>query len=83
VEEAQANLADFLMAAGVECEPIPNNGTSLAPTAFARYAKRRGHPTPLNMGGRRAYTAARNPRTMPLFKRDDRGKTDIVPSGAK
>jgi ribonuclease VapC len=47
VEEAEADLADFLKAARVELVPIAPSHASVALGAFARYGKGRGHPAQL------------------------------------
>lgn len=78
VEEARADLADFLKAARIELVPIAANEASLALSAFARYGKGRGHPAQLNMGDCFAYAVARNHRATVLFKGDDFSMTDIV-----
>jgi ribonuclease VapC len=78
VEEAQADLADFLKTARVELVPIGENDASLALSAFARYGKGRGHPAQLNMGDCFAYAVARNNHTVLLFKGNDFTTTDIV-----
>jgi ribonuclease VapC len=81
VEEARADLADFLKAARIELVPVAANEASLALSAFARYGKGRGHPAQLNMGDCFAYAVAKNHRTTLLFKGDDFSKTDIVSTG--
>ena len=78
VEEAQADVADFMKAARVELVPIAANEVSLALSAFARYGKGRGHPAQLNMGDCFAYAVASNHRTSLLFKGVDFSKTDIA-----
>ena len=78
VEEAQADIADFIKAARMELVPIAANEASIALSAFARYGKGRGHPAQLNMGDCFAYAMASNHRTTLLFKGDDFSKTDIV-----
>ncbi len=78
VEEARADLADFLKAARIELVPIAANEASLALSAFARYGKGRGHPAQLNMGDCFAYAVARNHRAAVLFTGDDFSMTDIV-----
>src|SRR5258708_4649816 len=81
VEEAQADLADFLKAARVELVPVAATEASLALSAFPRYGTGRGHPAQLNMGDCFAYAAARSHRTTLLFKGDGFRKTDIVSTG--
>ncbi len=79
IEEAEADVADFLKAARVELVPIAANEASMALSAFARYGKGRGHPAQLNMGDCFAYAVARNHRTTLLFTGNDFSKTDIAP----
>jgi ribonuclease VapC len=80
VEEAAADIAEFLTMAEIECLPITHQEAQTALVAFARYGKGRGHPAQLNLGDCFAYAAARN-RNMPLlFKGDDFTKTDIEPA---
>lgn len=78
VEEARADLADFLQAARVELVPVAAHEATLALSAFARYGKGRGHPAQLNMGDCFAYAVARNHRATVLFTGDDFSMTDIV-----
>jgi ribonuclease VapC len=77
VEEAEADLADFLKAARVELVPIAPSHASVALGAFARYGRGRGHPAQLNLGDCFAYAVARSHRTGLLFKGDDFSQTDI------
>lgn len=80
VEEATADVAEFLAMAEIECIPITVQEAQAALTAFARYGKGRGHPAQLNLGDCFAYAAARNRNLPLLFKGDDFTKTDIEPA---
>jgi ribonuclease VapC len=77
VEEAEADVADFLKVAGIELVPIAAEEASVALSAFARYGKGRGHPAQLNMSDCFAYAVARRHGKTLLFKGDDFSKTDI------
>ena len=77
VEEAEADVREFLAAAGVRSVAITSKEGETALAAFARYGKGRGHPAQLNLGDCFAYAVARNYRTPLLFKGDDFSKTDI------
>jgi ribonuclease VapC len=77
VEEAEADLRDFLKAARIELVPIAAGHASVALGAFARYGKGRGHPAQLNMGDCFAYALARSHRASLLFKGEDFSQTDI------
>ena len=82
VEEARADVWDFLTLAGVATVPIPALDAETELEAFGRYGKSTGHPAQLNLGDCFAYAVARNRRTSLLFKGDDFTKTDIgSPSG--
>ena len=80
VEEAEADVCEFLAAAGVRSVAITSKEGETALAAFARYGKGRGHPAQLNLGDCFAYAVARNYRTPLLFKGDDFSKTDIDPA---
>ena len=80
VEEAEADVREFLAAAGVRSVSITSKEGEMALAAFARYGKGRGHPAQLNLGDCFAYAVARNYRTPLLFKGDDFSKTDIDPA---
>jgi|SRR6266550_4175608 len=77
VEEAAADVEEFLSVAGIRCLPIAHEEASTALAAFARYGKGRGHPAQLNLGDCFAYAVARNRRVSLLFKGEDFTKTDI------
>lgn len=77
VEEAAADVAEFLQMAAIDCIAITQEDARAALVAFARYGKGRGHPARLNMGDCFAYAAART-RGMPLlYKGNDFTRTDI------
>ena len=80
VEEAEADVREFLAAAGVRSVAITSKEGETALAAFARYGKGRGHPAQLNLGDCFAYAVARNYRGPLLFKGDDFSKTDIDPA---
>lgn len=77
VAEAQADVAEFLAAAGVQTVSITAREAEAALDAFSRYGKGRGHPAQLNMGDCFAYAVAKTYRTVLLFKGDDFSKTDV------
>jgi ribonuclease VapC len=80
VDEAAADVAEFLTVAEIECVPITEQEAQTALMAFARYGKGRGHPAQLNLGDCFAYAAARNRNMLLLFKGDDFTKNDIEPA---
>lgn len=77
VEEAAADVAEFLSVAAIQCLPIAAEEADTALVAAARYGKGRGHPAQLNLGDCFAYAMARNRRIPLLFKGNDFTKTDI------
>lgn len=77
VAEAQADVTEFLAAAGVRIVSITAKEAEAALDAFSRYGKGRGHPAQLNMGDCFAYVVAKTYRTALLFKGDDFSKTDV------
>ena len=77
VEEAEADVREFLRLAGVRTVPISEQEAATALGAFSRYGKGRGHPAQLNLGDCFAYAVTRNHRTTLLFTGDDFGRTDI------
>jgi len=81
VEEAAADVNEFLALAKVRTVAITDRETETALMAFARYGKGRGHPAQLNLADCFAYAVAANHGTSLLFKGDDFDKTDI-PSAA-
>ena len=80
VEEAAADVTEFLQVADIECVPITGHDAQAALAAFSRYGKGRGHPAQLNLGDCFAYGLARNRNLPLLFKGDDFTKTDIEPA---
>ena len=77
IEEAAADVCEFMNVAGVRHMPITEAETRTALAAFARYGKGRGHPARLNMGDGLAYAMARNLKVPLLFRGDGFPKTDI------
>jgi ribonuclease VapC len=80
VEEAEADVREFLGVAAICAVSITEREAETALTAFSRYGKGRGHPAQLNLGDCFAYAVAKNHRTALLFKGDDFSKTDIAPA---
>lgn len=80
VEQAAADVAEFLELAEVRCAPITEQDAQVALMAFARYGKGRGHPAQLNLGDCFAYAVARSQNVPLLFKGDGFTKTDIDPA---
>jgi ribonuclease VapC len=80
VEEATADVEEFLSIAGVACAAITLEETRTALIAFARYGKGRGHPAQLTLGDCFAYAVARNRGLPLLFKGNDFTGTDIEPA---
>ena len=80
VEEAQADIREFLGVAEIRAVSITEREAETALAAFSRYGKGRGHPAQLNLGDCFAYAMARNHRTALLFKGDDFSQTDIAPA---
>ncbi len=77
VEEAAADVQDFLATARIRLVPIAASEADTALTAFSRYGKGRGHPAQLNLGDCFAYAMTKSRRTSLLFKGDDFTRTDI------
>jgi ribonuclease VapC len=77
VEQATADVTEFLKIADIQCARITDEETRTALVAFDRYGKGRGHPARLNLGDCFAYAVARNRKLPLLFKGDDFTKTDI------
>src|SRR6266436_8846943 len=80
VEEAEADIREFLGVAAVRAVSITEKEAETALAAFSRYGKGRGHPAQLNLGDCFAYAMAKNARTALLFKGEDFDKTDIRPA---
>ncbi len=81
VQEANADVEEFLALAEIECAAISSAEAKTALLAFARYGKGTGHPAQLNLGDCFAYAVARNRGIPLLFKGDDFTKTDIEIAG--
>ncbi|WP_428671753.1 type II toxin-antitoxin system VapC family toxin [Reyranella sp.] len=77
IEEATADVNEFLTIASVRCVPITAGQARTALDAFARYGKGRGHPAQLNLGDCFAYAVARDQDVPLLFKGNDFSQTDI------
>jgi len=77
IEDAAADIREFMSVAGVQHVPITAAETDAALAAFARYGKGRGHPARLNMGDCFAYAMARTLKVPLLFKGNDFSQTDI------
>jgi ribonuclease VapC len=80
VEEAEADVREFLGVAAIRAISITEREAETALTAFSRYGKRCRHPAQLNLGDCFAYAVAKNHRTALLFKGEDFDKTDIAPA---
>jgi ribonuclease VapC len=80
VEEAAADVNEFLSIASIRCMTITADQAHTALDAFARYGKGRGHPAQLNLGDCFAYAVARDRRVPLLFKGNDFSQTDIEPA---
>lgn len=81
VEEAHADVHEFLEAARIRLAPITAEDDDAALLAFSRYGKGCGHPAQLNMGDCFAYAAAKTHKTNLLFKGEDFIRTDISTAG--
>lgn len=77
VAEAEADVRDFLGAAGVEVAPLDSSAAHNALEAFSRYGKGTQHPAQLNLGDCFAYAQAKSAQAALLFKRNDFLKTDV------
>lgn len=80
VAEAEQDIADFLLAAGIRVVALTAEDAASALAAFARYGKGQGHPAQLNLGDCFAYAAARTHDTALLFAGADFAQTDIRPA---
>lgn len=76
VEEAEADVMDFLRESRVDIVGIDPEAARLALAAFSRFGKGI-HPAQLNMGDCFAYAQAKAAQAALLFKGDDFSKTDI------
>lgn len=77
VEDAEADVMEFLRLAPVVVQPIQPEVVHVALRAFARYGKGRGHPARLNLGDCFIYAQAKVCGASLLYKGDDFSKTDI------
>jgi ribonuclease VapC len=77
VEDAEADVMEFLRLARVVVHPIQPETAHVALEAFARYCKGRGHPARLNLGDCFAYAQAKLSGAALLFKGEDFSTTDI------
>ena len=77
VEEAEADVREFLEVAAIRAVPITEKEAETALAAFSRYGRGRGHPAQLNLGDCFAYAVAKNHRTGLQFKGEDFDKTEI------
>jgi ribonuclease VapC len=77
VEDAEADVMEFLRLAHIAVRPIQPETAHVALTAFARYGKGRGHPARLNLGDCFIYAQAKLGGASLLYKGDDFSKTDI------
>lgn len=77
VEDAEADVMEFLRLARVAVQPIQPETAHAALEAFARYGKGRGHPARLNLGDCFMYAQAKVVGASLLYKGDDFSKTDI------
>jgi ribonuclease VapC len=77
VDDAEADVMEFLRLARVVVRPIQPETAHLALEAFARYGKGRGHPARLNLGDCFIYAQAKVGGASLLYKGDDFSKTDI------
>ena len=77
VEDAEADVMEFLRLARVVVQPIQPETVHLALKAFARYGKGRGHRAQLNLGDCFIYAQAKLSGAALLFKGEDFSSTDI------
>jgi ribonuclease VapC len=77
VEDAEADVMEFLRLARVAVQPVQPETTHVALKAFARYGKGRGHPARLNLGDCFIYAQAKVGGASLLYKGDDFSTTDI------
>ena len=78
VAETEADVMDFVQAAGIRVVPIGVSEVAAALDAFSRYGRGQGHPARLNMGDCFAYAVARTNGAALLFMGDDFAQTDAV-----
>jgi ribonuclease VapC len=77
VEDAEADVTEFLRLARVAVQPIQPETAHVALEAFARYGKGRGHRARLNLGDCFIYAQAKVGGASLLYKGEDFSKTDI------
>ena len=77
VEDAEADVTEFLRLARVAVQPIQPETVHVALEAFARYGKGRGHPARLNLGDCFIYAQTKVGGASLLYKGEDFSKTDI------
>jgi len=75
--QAEAEVSELLVLAGIVVEAIAPDAAHLALDAFARYGKGGGHPAQRNLGDGFAYAQARTMKAPLLFKGDDISATDL------
>jgi ribonuclease VapC len=80
VAEAEHDVGEFLVLAGVRTVSVTDKEAHTALLAFSRYGKGRGHPAQLNLSDCFAYAMAKNHRATLLFKGEDFDKTDLRPA---
>jgi ribonuclease VapC len=78
VQDAEADVIEFLRLARVIVQPIQPEIAHVALEAFARYGKGRGHPARLNLGDCFIYAQAKAGHASLLYKGEDFSKTDIA-----
>jgi ribonuclease VapC len=77
VPEALPILADTIMRAALDVEPVTFAQVEIAREAWARYGKGSGHPAQLNFGDCFAYALAKHLDEPLLFIGNDFAHTDI------
>lgn len=77
VPEALPILADTIMRAALDVEPVTVAQVEIAREAWARYGKGSGHPAQLNFGDRFAYALAKHLNEPLLFVGNDFVHTDV------
>jgi ribonuclease VapC len=77
VEDAEADVMEFLRLAHIVVQPIQPETAHVALEAFARYGKGRGHRARLNLGDCFIYAQAKLGGASLLYKGGDFSKTDI------
>ena len=77
IADAQQDVSDLIVQAGIAVMPTTPAEAELALAAFARFGKGQGHPAQLNMGDCFAYAAARHRGAAVLCTGGDFARTDI------